>query len=363
MVLFFFFGGGGNFPAYLSAHFPHLYSDFRLDFSSGSSRFLAALSSAPPPAPVSSSSPAISSFCPAAPRFSAPAPLPSFSGSSVSAFPPSSLFPAPPVALVSSASPFPSLPGSSLPQVPSLAPLSLPFSASRLLPVGAPGLHQVASLPGVLGSSGVTLASAVPVRPSAPALAPSLFRPFASVSSSSVPVSSAPPSVTSSGRPNFSSSFAFDSSSAPPDPSSSFSFSLSDDLPEDAPPDALPRVFDPVSASALPESARSEFRRMMSFIVDLFPQAAGSPSVPPTPRALFEDFFSSSVPPPPPIFLNWFERIRSALADADSRLASFVVSGRGDLSFSSFSVFDLCCARGFHIRWCGSFQPFSSFSL
>ena len=41
---------------------------------------------------------------------------------------------------------------------------------------------------------------------------------------------------------------------------------------------------------------------MMSFIVDLFPQAAGSPSV--LPRALFEDFFSSSVPLPPPIFLN-----------------------------------------------------------
>ena len=119
-----------------------------------------------------------------------------------------------------------------------------------------------------------------------------------------------------------------------PDPSSSFSFGLSDDLPEDAPPDALPRVLDPVaSSSALPESARSEFRRMMAFTVDLFPQAAGSPSVPPPPRALFKDFFSSSVPPPPPIFLNWFGRIRSALADADSRLASFVASGRGDYRF------------------------------
>ena len=44
--------GGSNFPAYLSSHFPHLYSDFRLDFSSGSSCFLAALassSSLPPP--------------------------------------------------------------------------------------------------------------------------------------------------------------------------------------------------------------------------------------------------------------------------------------------------------------------------
>ena len=133
-------------------------------------------------------------------------------------------------------------------------------------------------------------------------------------------------------RPFASSSFAFDSSAVLPDPSSSYSFSLQDDLLEDSPPDALPRVFDPPSF-ALPESARPEFCRMMSFIVDLFPQAAGSPSVPPPPRALFEDFFSSSVPPPPPIFLNWFERIRSALADADSCLASFVASGRGDYLF------------------------------
>ena len=331
-----FLGGGGDaFPASLSVHFPHLYSDFRLDFSSGSSRFLAALSSAPPP-PASSSSSALSSFRHLAPRFAASATLPTFSGFSVSAFAPSSRFPAPPVAPLSSASTFPSHPVSSLSQAPSLATaLSLPFGVSRFAPVGAPGLPQVTSLPGVPGSSGVTLASAVPVRPSAPA--PSLFCPFALVSSSSVPVSSAPHSVASSGHPTFSSSFAFDSSSAPPDPSSSFSFGLSDDLPEDAPPDVLPRVFDPVSASALPGSARSEFRRMMSFIVDLFPQAAGSPSVPPPPppRALFEDFFSSSVPPPlpPPIFLYWFERIRSALADADSCLASFVASGRGDYLF------------------------------
>ena len=191
---------------------------------------------------------------------------------------------------------------------------------------------KVASLPGIPGSSGVSLASAFPVCSSAPPQVPSLFRHFASLPSSSVPVSSAPPPVTS-GCPPFSSfSFAFDSSAAPPDPSSSFSFGLPDDLLEDSPPDALPHVFDPVS-SALPESARSEFCRMMSFIVDLFPQAAGSPSVPPPPRALFEDFFSSSVPPPPPIFLDWFERIRSALADADSRLACFVASVRGDYLF------------------------------
>ena len=69
---------------------------------------------------------------------------------------------------------------------------------------------------------------------------------------------------------------------------------------------------------------------MMSFIVDLFPQAAGSLLVLPPPRALFEDFFSS---PPFPIFLNWFERIRSALLEVDSCLASFVASGRDDFLF------------------------------
>ena len=160
--------------------------------------------------------------------------------------------------------------------------------------------------------------------------APSLFRPSSSVPSSSVPVSSAPPPpVSSSAYPSFSSSsFAFDSSAAPPDPSSSYSFGL----PEDSPPDTLPRIFDPLS-SALPESVRSEFCRRMSFIVDLFPHAAGSPSVLLPLRALFEDFFSSFALPPPPIFLNWFERIHSALADADSCLASFVASGCGDYLF------------------------------
>ena len=192
----------------------------------------------------------------------------------------------------------------------------------------------MASLLGVPGSSGVALAPAVPVRPSALAPAPSLFRPFASGPSSYVTVSSAPPPVGSSGLPSFSSSsYAFASAPAPPDPSTSFSFDLQNDLPDDAPPDALPRDLDPVAPSALSESAWSKFRRMMAFIVNLFQQAAGSPSVPPLPRALFEDFFSSSAPPPSPIFLNWFERIRSALADADSQLASFVASGRGDYLF------------------------------
>ena len=44
-----------------------------------------------------------------------------------------------------------------------------------------------------------------------------------------------------------------------------------------------------------------------------------------------------------PIFLNWFEGVRSALSEADSHLASFVASGRGDFLFlpsrsSSYAV-------------------------
>ena len=93
-------------------------------------------------------------------------------------------------------------------------------------------------------------------------------------------------------------------------------------------PDALPHDAD----SAVPESVRSEFRRMLSFLVDLFQQAVGAPSAPPPPpRALFEDFFGSSVPTSCPIFLSWFERVHMALSDA--RLALFLSLGRADFSF------------------------------
>ena len=171
--------GGGNFPAYLSAHFPHLYSDYRLNFSSGSSRFLAALSSAPPPlAPVSSASPPVSSIRPSAPLFAAPVSLSSFSSFAGSAASSSLGLSLPPVAPVSSQSqlpPHPVAPVSLPPSDPSALPF--PFGASRLLS-GAPGLPQGASLPGVPDCSGVARSSAVPRRPSAPPL----FRPFALVS-------------------------------------------------------------------------------------------------------------------------------------------------------------------------------------
>ena len=167
-----------------------------------------------------------------------------------------------------------------------------------------------------------SVAAPVPVPPPvSSSSSSSLFCPF--VADSSGPVSSAPfPSA-------FSSPIAYpgpSSASAPfaPPPS----FAPLDDLPGDVAPDALPRAVDP--SAAVLDSARSEFRRMLSFIVDLFPQAAGSPSAPPPPRDLFEDFFGS---PSSPVFLNWLERVRTALADADSRIASFLATGYGDFSF------------------------------
>ena len=107
-----------------------------------------------------------------------------------------------------------------------------------------------------------------------------------------------------------------------------------DAMPEDESPDAVPRDPDPAFSAGVSESFRFEFSRMLSFIVDLFPQAVGSPSVAPPPRALFEDFFAPLVLPQQPIFLNWFERVHAAMADTDSRMAASIVAGRSDFSLS-----------------------------
>ena len=73
---------------------------------------------------------------------------------------------------------------------------------------------------------------------------------------------------------------------------------------------------------------------MLSYIIDLFPQAAGSPSVAPPLHALLEDFFGPASIPPQLIHFNWFERLRTALTDADACVASFLASGRSDFSFA-----------------------------
>ena len=205
---------------------------------------------------------------------------------------------------------------------------------------------------------GVAARFAVPDAP--PVSAPSLFRPFAS-DPSALSGSSAPPpaSLASSDFP-LSASTLHHSVPSSVDPAAAFGFGASEDLPEDSPPDAVPRVLDP-GLAAVPESVHSEFRRMMSFIVDLFPQAVGSPSVSSPPRALFEDFFSSSTPSP--IFLNWFERIWSALSEADSCLASFVASARGGFLFL-LSRSPVYAVHGdFALGGCGSGSPISSLSF
>ena len=44
------------------------------------------------------------------------------------------------------------------------------------------------------------------------------------------------------------------------------------------------------------------------------------------------EFFSSSSTPHQPVFLSWFERVRTALSDANSRLAALLASGRAEQS-------------------------------
>ena len=80
----------------------------------------------------------------------------------------------------------------------------------------------------------------------------------------------------------------------------------------------------------VPDSVLTGIRRMYAYLVDLFPQAAGSPSDAPPPRALFEEFFSPSATPHQPVFLSWFERVHTALSDADSCLASLLASSRAE---------------------------------
>ena len=80
---------------------------------------------------------------------------------------------------------------------------------------------------------------------------------------------------------------------------------------------------EPPLAPSVPDSVRAEIRRLYAYIVDLFPQATGSPAAAPPPRALFEDFFvASPASTHLPVFLDWFARVRTSLSEADARLAS-----------------------------------------
>ena len=56
-----------------------------------------------------------------------------------------------------------------------------------------------------------------------------------------------------------------------------------DDLLDEGSPDAAPLDPDAAVPAFMPDSYRTEFRRMLSFIIVLFPQTFGSPSVSPSP--------------------------------------------------------------------------------
>ena len=84
--------------------------------------------------------------------------------------------------------------------------------------------------------------------------------------------------------------------------------------------------------SPLSDSARAEVRRMYQYLVDLFPQSAGSSPAPLPPRALFEEFFAAAPSPHQPVFLSWFERVQSTLSDADARILALLASGRPESS-------------------------------
>ena len=366
LARWYFQSGGSDFRAYLSAFYPHLSSDASCDFASGSSVFFSALravaSSVPLPPmssaapPLLSSAPTVSSSQPPAPPFSAPSPV-SVTSSLHSLSDPQGWG----VSTLGSASVVTSAP-------PGFPPLSTPssllfvpppaVSASPSLPPGVsvltpPSSSLLSSAPSVLsglsapalGSSPVI--SAVPQLPPGPQ--PSLFQPFTlsdppllSSVSALAPLGSASLGFTAgpSGFASAASGSAFGHTGfAPqPGPSSAFPPFSGDSATPSAPPLSefayppddpfAPGFADPeASSSAAPvplplsDSARTEVRRMYQYLVDLFPQAAGSSQAPPPPRSLFEEFFATLSSPHRPVFLTWFERVRSTLAEADSCIA------------------------------------------
>ena len=288
--------GGSDFFSFLSSHCPHLSADVARDFASDSSVLLSTLRSS-------------SAFVSGRPA-STPGDLPSSlfssavpSGGAVSSGVPRSVAAAPVVSagfLSSFLSGSDSLAGP--PTV--LAP---PLSSSSLLP------------PSMSRSGGAAVADPVPsvVPAYAPPVSSSLFRPFDASSSGltvlcrlllllfplMAPLSGVPPPPAAP----LSSSF----SSAAPGPS--FAPSCPDDFAFDldfADPSAL--GLEPPLAPPVPDSVRVEIRRMYSYVVDLFPQAAGSPAAPP--RALFEGFFvASPSSTTQPVFLHWFACVLTSL--------------------------------------------------
>ena len=316
---------GVGFLDFVSSSFPHLVRDLARDFSTGSSCLLSALHS---------SSPSVS--FPSRPPASAPVPPPSSSPSVppfVARFPVSS-FSAPP----RFPAPFPSpLP----PSAPPASSVSLPLpSFAPAPPAPLPSPPPPSSLLPSLSQSGVAV-----VVPGG-----SFDVPFSSSSSSSstflgvpLPASLAPSSGSvGAGAPVSSAAHAVPVAQPPPlfDPLVHTSVPRFDDSNfehGDSPFDDDEAPFADPSAPPLPlDSSRFEYRRMVEYILGLFPQVAGVPPSAMPPRTLFKSFFATSTPSSPDLHFNWFDRVRQSLLDADSRIASFLSSGRSDRVFMPF---------------------------
>ena len=69
---------------------------------------------------------------------------------------------------------------------------------------------------------------------------------------------------------------------------------------------------DPSAPPLSLDSSRSEYRRMVEYVLGLFPQASGIPPSAPPPRALFELFVPASTPSSPDLHFNWFDRVRQS---------------------------------------------------
>ena len=262
----------------MRSSFPHLLPDLSRDFSSCSSLFLATLRSVA----AASSPPASSSS------------LSSASHPPLSAHLSSSRLPGglalPPSYSLSPAFPPPAPPSSAFPPPPGFPPLSASTSLGSGSSPMVPGLGVV-----------VPPASGVP---------PYTVNSAAYAYAAPAPASAWPPAY-------------------PPDPFAPSTPGASADPLLDDDDDRFPGdIHDPLDPSAPPllalESARSEYRRMIDYICWLFPQAVGVPPSAPPPRALFESFFA---PATPSLQLNWFDRVRTSLIEADSRVASILSSG------------------------------------
>ena len=258
---------------------------------------------------------------------------------------------APPgVSSLSAASPLLSVPPPAVPSASLSA--SRPPGVSSLYPPASSTLPAASFAWPVSSAPGLGSPPRVSLAPSLPAVPPPAA-PVCTAASALPPFCSAPLG-SAAGPSGFASTsagsaFGFVGSAPQPGPSPAYPPLSGPSVPPSAPPlsdfdygtdDAFAPGFGDLDSSGavapvpppLSDSARAEVRRMYQYLVDLFPQFAGSSPVPLPPRALFEEFFAAPSSPHHPVFLSWFERVQSTLSDADARILSLLASGRPESS-------------------------------